>query len=177
MIISKLFNILVLFLISCLLNIGVYNFIKGKEEVYIEEEVYDYQGNKKEIEIEKGIGYLKIDKIGVYLPILKGTTNETLDKNVVGMHGNSVELDEVGKIILAGHNNKNVFKNLKILKVGDRLHIISKNICYEFKVSEIKVYDRYDYSYYKSDDSKKSLILITCCNDINYRLIIFCELI
>lgn len=172
-------NIFIIFLI---LIVGIYlnrnNLDLEKERLTIDNEVIEeeYQDIEEQEKVEKpvlSLGYLIIERLGIKNFIFDGTNNEVLDKNVIGIHKASVSLDEViGNIILAGHNNQKVFGNLKNIELHDEIILLTDVSCYKFKVIDITVYNKDDYSYYKYIDDKKLLTLITCYGNNNYRLVI-----
>lgn len=63
----------------------------------------------------KVIGIIKIPKIDLEYPILEKTNKESLNISITKFWGN--EINEIGNVTLAGHNNfsrSNVWKNKKI---------------------------------------------------------------
>lgn len=63
----------------------------------------------------KVVGIIKIPKIDLEYPILEKTNKESLNISITKFWGN--EINEIGNVTLAGHNNfsrSNVWKNKKI---------------------------------------------------------------
>lgn len=179
-------KIKLILIIVCILTINYkiyknYN-LKNKEAeiINIINQIKDKRVNINKNEINKDrtyltknyLGYIKIDKLGIKKLISYGTDNNILNKNIVGMHKASANIDDsFGNIILAGHNNEYVFKKLFNLHIGDEIILVSHIKCYKFKVYKINIYNLNNYSYYKNNNSDKILTLITCKSK-NYRLVI-----
>lgn len=83
-------------------------------------EEYKYQMEIKEIEKnnfelptykpkENDLGLIEIERVGIKNIIKSGTTQEVLDNHYVGLLETSVRLNEIGNIVLAGHDRKMFF--------------------------------------------------------------------
>lgn len=139
----------------------------------IEEKIIEVNAKENTKLPEEYLGYLAIESINIKAYILNGTDDTVLNKNVIGVHKASVLLDDsIGNIILAGHNNKTVFGNLRNIKVNDQIILMTKIACYKFKVIDITIYNKNDYSYYKYIENEKLLTLITCYGNNDYRLVV-----
>ena len=116
---SKLFIIIGLILI--LVSISLFTFNKYKEIT---------AGKKSELAIDIIKNNLEQIRNNINTPLVEasdemmiidkqklisyGTSDEVLNKNVVGLHKFTKDIDsEFGNIVLAGHNNKYVFKMSK----------------------------------------------------------------
>lgn len=137
----------------------------------VEENYYEHiQKNKLMDEIRTlKLGTITIPKISKTLDIVEGTNLEILNQNVVGhVKESSLSFDEI--IILAGHNSKKVFGDLKNLKKGDqvilKLYDEEKiyTVFYNIKIKEN------DYSYFQKE--KNTLVLITCTETEHERRLI-----
>ncbi len=171
-------NKIILFLLVLFLTISCYEIykiftIKKTENIEIEKieelKISDdepKENKKKEEEIiltKPYLGYIEIKRLGIKKLISYGTTDDVLNKNVVGLHKSSILLDDsYGNLILAGHNNKYVFAKLLKIKIGDEINIISHIKTYTFKVFKIDIIDSDNYFYFKTYDDSKILTLITC---------------
>lgn len=150
------------FLIVILVGIDLYQIVDYKVHSYIIDNIYlnDNISNKVDY-----IGYIEIERLNIKREIVLGIndynllTHVTLDKN-------SKNLDS-DNIILAGHAIKNIFGNLKNIKLDDIIKIRSIDKDNYYKVTSIDVVDKHDKNVV--DDS--NLILITCV-DFNRRLIV-----
>lgn len=142
----------------------------------IEEKVISYP--KVEVQKEyKGyevLAKLEIPSISLQSYILKENSKKALDKSVTKFWGSNP--NQVGNFCVAGHNapNKNMFRNLKKLTIGDRLFISDNTVG---KV-EYEVYDMYkvfpeDVSCLSQQtEGRKEVTLITCTNDSKQRTIV-----
>lgn len=111
----------------------------------------------------KYIGYIEIEHLGIKRAIVYGINARNLNNNDVAMEKN-------GNITLAGHSIDNVFKNLHIIEIGDKILVNVYNENYNYRVvDKIVVYK----------DSKKKyendLVLITCMTNPNKRLIVLAQ--
>ena len=179
--------LLVLFLtISCYEIYKIFN-VKKIENIEIEkieelkisdEKLKENKQTQEELILTKPyLGYIEIEKLGIKKLISYGTTDDVLNKNVVGLHKASILLDDpYGNIILAGHNNKYVFANLLKIKINDEIKITSYIKTYTFKVFKIDIVELDNYDYFKSYDDSKILTLITCYSK-NKRFIVLGKVI
>ncbi|SHH52443.1 class D sortase [Virgibacillus chiguensis] len=92
----------------------------------------NYQVNKGE-----AFAFLRIPSIGLELPVVEGTDNETLKKGV-GHHHSTWFPGEGNQVFLAGHNDS-AFKNVGNVKNGDVLEVEMPygTFSYEMKKSDI----------------------------------------
>ena len=67
----------------------------------------------------KVVGIIKIPKVKLEYPILETTTEETLNLSITKFWGN--EINEIGNVTLAGHNNLSgvMFGKIRKLENGD----------------------------------------------------------
>lgn len=120
---------------------------------------------------------LEIPSISLETYVLKKYSVQALNVSVTKFWG--AEPNEIGNFCIAGHNfqNKNMFHDLKDLKIGDALFISDNNIG---KV-EYNIYDLYkvlpnDVSCLSQETSgKREVTLITCTNDSKERIIVKCK--
>lgn len=125
----------------------------------------------------KYLGYIELSNYGIKRLITSGTSKDILDKGFVGMLSTSALLDdEVGNIILAGHNISNVFQKLHSMKIEDEIKIVSYNNTYIYEIKEKHTISDDDFSYFKKENNKKMLTLVTCKNNNYQRLIVVAEL-
>lgn len=133
----------------------------------------------KETVIEEYRGYqvgakLEIPSIELETYVLQKYSQEALNISVTKFWG--VNANQIGNFCIAGHNfkNKKMFRNLKNVKIGDRLFITDNEIG---KV-EYEIYDLYkvipeDVSCLSQEtNSKREVTLITCTNDSKKRIIV-----
>lgn len=104
---------------------------------------------------------IKIPIINLEAEICQGTTEQVLQK-YVGHFENTSILD--GNIGLAAHNNT-FFKNLKNVKIGDKVIYISELGQKEYKVTLIEKISETDWSKLKQTQQNK-ITLITCVKNM-----------
>lgn len=140
----------------------------NKERKYIKEDVpLEYKGYTV-------ISKLEIPKIDLETYVLEKYLEETLNISVVKFYG--ANPNEIGNFCIAGHNfkNKNMFKNLKKLSVGDNLFIIDNDIGrVEYEIFDIyKVSPKDVACLLQETNGKREVTLITCTNDSKERIIV-----
>lgn len=128
----------------------------------------------------KGIGIIEIQKIGLRLPILEGTTKANLNKGAGHLSGTDLP-GEIGNVAIAAHRAHKygmLFNRLDELEIGDSIVIERDNKSYHYTVYEKKVVDPTDTSVLKRNSRDKILTLITCTPlyDATHRLIIHAKL-
>ena len=142
----------------------------------IKEEIPEYPKEKIDLTFK---GYyvcakLEIPKISLTTNDLEEYSKKALSVCVTKFWG--VEPNKIGNFCIAGHNtqNKNMFYNLRKLKVGDTIFLTDKEIG---KV-EYEVFKIYRVSPDNTDcldpltKYEREITLITCTNDAQKRLII-----
>ena len=140
----------------------------NKEKKYIKEDVtLEYKGYTV-------ISKLEIPKIDLETYVLEKYLEETLNISVVKFYG--ANPNEIGNFCIAGHNfkNKNMFKNLKKLSVGDNLFIIDNDIGrVEYEIFDIYKVSPNDVACLSQETKgEKQVTLITCTNDSKERIIV-----
>lgn len=122
------------------------------------------------------IGYLEIENVKIKNIIKISVSDKVLDENVIGM----LESSEIGRnnsdVFLAGHNIKEVFRNLHLIKKGDIVKITTNDSCYRYEVNKILIVNDYEINYLLNTYNNK-LIMMTCTNQNNKRLIVIANLI
>ncbi len=111
-----------------------------------------------QIDGERVLGVIKIDKINYEGLIYEGTSLSTLDKGI-GHFENSPYLD--GNVCLAGHNYSGVWKNLHTLESGDTITYTSFLGSKEYEVNNIQEISETDWTLL-NDTEENYLTLITC---------------
>lgn len=133
----------------------------------------------KEMILEEYKGYnvaakLQIPDIDLETYILKTYSTNSLNISVTKFWG--ADPNQIGNFCVAGHNykNKNMFHNLKKLKIGNSLFITENNVG---KI-EYEIYDKYKVipkqvsCLSQHTNGKREVTLITCTNDSKERIII-----
>lgn len=150
-------SIKVLILISL-----IFMFIPVTSDIKLKKKVVDIIKQNKIDSIYSG--YIYIPKFKYKSLIKKGS--DTIDENLVELVDFSDELDGE-RIILAGHNNRQVFNRIYYLNVGDEIYISDFKSDYRYVVSGNKYIDVDDFNEFDND-----LTLITCTNNNQERFII-----
>ncbi len=139
---------------------------KPKKEYPKEEIITEYKGYTVAAKLE-------IPKIELETYVLQKYSEKALKVSVTKFWG--AEPNEIGNFCIAGHNfvNKNMFRNLKNLEIGDGIFILDNKIG---KV-EYEVYDVYkvvpeDVSCLSQDTSNREITLITCTSNSSKRIIV-----
>ena len=89
------------------------------------------------------IGYLKIDRIGVELPIYHGTSEKVLSKGVGHLEGSSLPVGgENTHSVMSAHRGlptSKLFTDLDRMELGDTFQIVVLNQVLTYRVDQIKV--------------------------------------
>lgn len=89
------------------------------------------------------IGYLKIDRIGVELPIYHGTSESVLNKGVGHLEGSSLPVGgESTHSVMSAHRglpSAKLFTDLDRLEVGDTFQIVVLDQVLTYQVDQIKI--------------------------------------
>lgn len=117
---------------------------------------------------------LEIPSISLETYVLKKYSTQALNVSVTKFWG--ADANKIGNFCIAGHNfkNKNMFSNLKKLKIGENL-FISDN---EIGKVEYEIYDVYtvlpeDVSCLSQEtNGQREVTLITCTSDSEKRIIV-----
>lgn len=89
------------------------------------------------------IGYLKIDRIGVELPIYHGTSDDVLNRGVGHLEGSSLPVGgENTHSVMSAHRglpSSKLFTDLDRMEIGDTFQIIILDQVLTYQVDQIKV--------------------------------------
>lgn len=116
---------------------------------------------------------LEIPEISLETYILSQYSDQALNISVTKFWG--TEPNKIGNFCVAGHNfiNKNMFRNLKKLKIGDKLSITDNTIGkVEYEIYKIDTVMPKDTSCLDQNTKNKEVTLITCTNDSQKRIIV-----
>ena len=96
------------------------------------------------------IGYIKIDRIGVELPIYHGTSDEVLNKGVGHLQGSSLPVGGANThSVMSAHRglpSSKLFTDLDRMEIGDTFQIIVLDQVLTYQVDFIKVIEPNDLS-------------------------------
>ena len=112
------------------------------------------------------IGYLKIDRIGVELPIYHGTSDEVLNKGVGHLEGSSLPVGgENTHSVMSAHRglpSAKLFTDLDRLEIGDTFQIKVLDQVLTYQVDFIKVIEPNDISDLQIIEGGDYCTLFTC---------------
>lgn len=121
-------------------------------------------------------GTINIPKTGCKYPILEKVTKKSLESSVAIIWPEKADLNQVGNVVIVGHNYRNglFFSDNKKLSKGDKIHITDyngKRVTYE--IYKIFTAAENDASFYNRDTKgAREITLSTCTDDSSARLII-----
>jgi len=112
------------------------------------------------------IGYLKIDRIALELPIYHGTSDEVLNKGVGHLEGSSLPVGgESTHSIMSAHRglpSSRLFTDLDRMEKGDTFQIIVLNQVLTYQVDQIKVIEPTNVSDLQIIEGGDYCTLFTC---------------
>lgn len=140
---------------------------KNTEKYPKEEIIEEYKGYQV-------IAKLEIPEIKLETYILRNFSTESLNVSVTKFWG--ADPNQIGNFCIAGHNfqNKNMFRNLKNLEIGNNI-IISDNTIGKINYEIYNIYTVYpsDVSCLSQEtNGKREVTLITCTSDSKERIIV-----
>lgn len=109
-------------------------------------------------------GILKIDKIKLQMPILKGATKANLNISVSSLEGTS-NPGEIGNYCISAHRSRTYgrqFNRLHELENKDQIEIVQKDAIYIYEVFEKLIVEAEDTWVLLPREKEKLLTLITC---------------
>ena len=109
-------------------------------------------------------GILKIEKIALELPILKGATKTNLNISAASIEGTGSP-GQVGNYCISAHRGRSygrLFNRLDELEKGDLVKIIEKNTTHTYEVFEKLLVETEDSWVLLPEKDQKLLTLITC---------------
>lgn len=128
----------------------------------------------EEIKGHKVVGIIKIPKVDLEYPILETTTVETLNLSITKFWGN--EINEIGNVTLAGHNNLSgvMFGKIKKLEIGDIIELTDiQNATLKYEIFKTYVIDPNDIScILPEQEGVREVTLITCTTGGKNRFIV-----
>ena len=129
------------------------------------EEVPGYYDTLK-IEGTNIIGYVKIDKIGVELPIYHGTSDEVLNRGVGHLEGSSLPVGgESTHSVMSAHRglpSAKLFTDLDRLELGDTFQIIVLDQVLTYLVDQVKIITPKEFDDLLIEEGMDYCTLFTC---------------
>lgn len=112
----------------------------------------------------EAVGVLKIDKIGLYQPVMEGHSLEVLKTHLGHVDGSAYWRGNIG---ILGHNNGNAgfFKRLTELKIDDVIEYITEDGTRTYKVSEVTEIEDTDWSKFARTEDNR-ITLVTCVRNV-----------
>ena len=112
------------------------------------------------------IGYLKIDRIGIELPIYHGTSDDVLNKGVGHLEGSSLPIGgENTHSVMSAHRglpSSKLFTDLDRVEKGDIFQIVVLNQVLTYQVDSIKIIEPDDISDLQIIEGGDYCTLFTC---------------
>ena len=112
------------------------------------------------------IGYVKIDKIGVELPIYHGTSDQVLSRGVGHLQGSSLPVGgESTHSVMSAHRglpSAKLFTDLDRLEIGDTFQIIILDQLLTYQVDQVKVITPREIEDLQIVEGKDYCTLFTC---------------
>ena len=112
------------------------------------------------------IGYVKIDKIGVELPVYHGTSDMVLNRGVGHLEGSSLPVGgENTHSVMSAHRglpSAKLFTDLDRLEIGDTFQIIVLDQVLTYQVDQVKVITPREIEDLQIVDGKDYCTLFTC---------------
>lgn len=123
------------------------------------------------------IGSIRIPKTGLESVILEESSPKAMEAAICRMYG--PEINEIGNVVLIGHNFKNgtLFSDNKKLAVGDKIYLKDlngKEVEYTISKKYTTTVEDFDYSV-RDTKGKRGISLSTCTDDTKSRLILWAE--
>lgn len=113
------------------------------------------------------LGVLRIDKLGILLPIFSDTSNKNLSRGVGILSGSDEVSSENGRVtVFAGHrggrNESQSFLKVDRLKNGDKIKITTADEVLYYKVVGSEIIEKNDWSRFVPESEKNIIYLLTC---------------
>ena len=112
------------------------------------------------------IGYVKIDKIGVELPVYHGTSEQVLNRGVGHLEGTSLPVGgESTHSVMSAHRglpSAKLFTDLDRLEIGDTFQIIVLDQLLTYQVDQVKVITPKEINDLQIVEGKDYCTLFTC---------------
>ncbi len=187
----RIYEIILVILIIAAIVLAYFNLRKHNEGVKIEKrtqevlkEIAQQETSSGDIDIIQEInaemngyqvvGIVKIPKINIEYPILEKTNKESLKLSITMFWGDRI--NQIGNVVLAGHNNLNdkMFGKLNKLVEGDIIELTDKQrVTIQYSVFKIYKVDPNDITCIPAEDeNSREVTLITCTNGNKERLVI-----
>ena len=112
------------------------------------------------------MGYIRIPKIGVKLPILHGTEAETLERGIGHLLGSSLPVGgENTHAVLTGHSGmatQKLFSDLPQMEIGDVFYLEVLGEVLAYRIDQIETVLPYDTKHLEIVSGRDLCTLVTC---------------
>ena len=156
---------------------------KEEYEKYNNEIIKNTNSNINLLQNGKNLGYIRIEKINLSMPIYEGTEDKILLKGVGHLEYTGIPTKKQDyHCVLVGHSgltSKKIFDNLTKLKDGDEFNIIILDNVFKYKICSIKKVLPYETNYLTVQKGKQLVTLVTCIPKFinSHRLLVTGEII
>lgn len=124
------------------------------------------QGYTSILNIDGKMGYIKIPKIDVYLPIYHGTSEEVLKKGVGHLENTAFPIGGEGNhTVLTGHTglpSAKLLTDLRELELGDVFYITVLDEVHEYAVDQILIVEPSETEELRPVSGEDYVTLVTC---------------
>ena len=155
---------------------------KKQYEKYNEELLDDKTSSIDLLKSGQILGYISIEKIGVFLPIYEGTAAKTLQKGIGHLEKTTMPTTKYAyHAVFVGHTgitSKILFDNLDRLVIGDIFTVTILDESFKYRVYDKKVVKPSETKALKVQSNKKLVTLVTCTPKFvnSHRLLVMGEL-
>lgn len=124
------------------------------------------------------MGYIEVEKAGIYLPVYHGTAESVLQAGVGHIEGSSLPVGGVGThAILSGHTglpSSKLFSNIDQLEVGDTffLHILGEVLTYQVESTVVVLPEEAEKQSFESERDLCTLMTCTPYGVNSHRLLV-----
>lgn len=127
-------------------------------ELWAEKRIREYRESLL-VEADAPLAVMRIDKIGIQVPVYEGTDEFTLNRGV-GRIAGTAAVGGAGNLGIAGHRDS-FFRGLKDVAIGDGIDLLTVNGSEAYTVSSIEIVDPGDV-WVLNPTEEKTLTLVTC---------------
>lgn len=162
--------------IIILISVMSYAFLFHQNETKKEQkkkvEIKLYEQNK--IKNSDILGMIELVRTNKKSMIKKGNIEEIIAQNQVVSLNQTLDISNT--IYLAGHSVPSVFNDLHQSQIGDSIILTIKNKKYHYLIQDKKKVHTNDFSPFIDTNQNDHLVLITCTNNSQIRLLVFAKL-
>ena len=128
------------------------------QELWAANRISEYR-DSIQIEADPPLAVMKIENLGIHVPVYNGTDEFNLNRGVGRIKG-TARLDEPGNLGIAGHRD-GFFRGLKDIEIGETIELQTARGSVNYSVSSITIVDPSDISVLAETDDP-TITLVTC---------------